>query len=226
MAPHLQGWPLRFHPLAFLEDGGEVVVGRSDIDSVRRLPARRGGAGPRAGGRTSARRTRRTGTPTPSASASTCRASWRRCTNCGSSAPRTSPRSPRPRRCAGRRLGRALFSAPAWVALRRRAVRRRRGVRARPRMLPRVEQRVLHRLARHRRGGGLRRAARADPRARGVPRAGRSPPRHPQPPPDLAAPVLRRLRDRTSTGSRSSSAGSATCRSWPGWWRTRWPWPG
>jgi len=39
MAPHLQGWPLRFHPLAFLEDGGEVVVGRSDIDSYGVFPA-------------------------------------------------------------------------------------------------------------------------------------------------------------------------------------------
>ena len=39
MAPHLQGRPLRFHPLAFLEDGGEVVVGRSDIDSYGVFPA-------------------------------------------------------------------------------------------------------------------------------------------------------------------------------------------
>ena len=54
MAPHLQGRPLRFHPLAFLEDGGEVVVGRSDIDSYGVFPSRRGGAGPRAGGRTPA----------------------------------------------------------------------------------------------------------------------------------------------------------------------------
>ena len=38
MAPHLQGRPLRFHPLAFLEDGGEVVVGRSDIDSYGVFP--------------------------------------------------------------------------------------------------------------------------------------------------------------------------------------------
>jgi hypothetical protein len=30
---------LRFHPLAFLEDGGEVVVGRSDIDSYGVFPA-------------------------------------------------------------------------------------------------------------------------------------------------------------------------------------------
>ncbi len=39
MAPHLQGRPLRFHPLAFLEDGGEVVVGRSDIDSYGVFPS-------------------------------------------------------------------------------------------------------------------------------------------------------------------------------------------
>ena len=39
MAPHLQDGPLRFHPLAFLEDGGEVVVGRSDIDSYGVFPA-------------------------------------------------------------------------------------------------------------------------------------------------------------------------------------------
>jgi hypothetical protein len=38
MAPHLQDGPLRFHPLAFLEDGGEVVVGRSDIDSYGVFP--------------------------------------------------------------------------------------------------------------------------------------------------------------------------------------------
>ena len=38
MAPHLQARPLRFHPLAFLEDGGEVVVGRSDIDSYGVFP--------------------------------------------------------------------------------------------------------------------------------------------------------------------------------------------
>lgn len=38
MAPLLQGRPLRFHPLAFLEDGGEVVVGRSDIDSYGVFP--------------------------------------------------------------------------------------------------------------------------------------------------------------------------------------------
>ncbi len=38
MAPHLQEGPLRFHPLAVLEDGGEVVVGRSDIDSYGVFP--------------------------------------------------------------------------------------------------------------------------------------------------------------------------------------------
>jgi len=38
MPPHLQGRPLRFHPLAYLEDGGEVVVGRSDIDSYGVFP--------------------------------------------------------------------------------------------------------------------------------------------------------------------------------------------
>lgn len=38
MAPDLHGPPLRFHPLAFLEDGGEVVVGRSDIDSYGVFP--------------------------------------------------------------------------------------------------------------------------------------------------------------------------------------------
>jgi hypothetical protein len=39
MAPDFQGRPLRLHPLAFLEDGGEVVVGRSDIDSYGVFPA-------------------------------------------------------------------------------------------------------------------------------------------------------------------------------------------
>lgn len=38
MPAHLQGRPLRFHPLSFLEDGGEVVVGRSDIDSYGAFP--------------------------------------------------------------------------------------------------------------------------------------------------------------------------------------------
>jgi hypothetical protein len=112
MAPDLQGRPLRFHPLAFLEDGGEVVVGRSDIDSYGVFPTD-GAALVRelAGGR-------------PPADA----ADWYAETfgehvdmqdflatlhelqlvRTGDEPTATAP-------VRGRRLGRALFSAPAWV---------------------------------------------------------------------------------------------------------------
>ncbi len=112
MAPHLQEGPLRFHPLAFLEDGGEVVVGRSDIDSYGVFPTD-GAALVRelAGGR-------------PPADA----ADWYAETfgehvdmqdflatlhelqlvRTGDEPTATAP-------VRGRRLGRALFSAPAWV---------------------------------------------------------------------------------------------------------------
>ena len=208
MAPHLQDGPLRFHPLAFLEDGGEVVVGRSDIDSYGVFPVD-GAALVRelAAGRA------------PGDAADWYADTYGERIDMADfvatlhelqlvrSEQRARGRDDRPRSRAAARP-RAVLRAGLGPVRRRCSPPPCSCACSTARWLPRTGNVFFTGSLVHRGRRGVRGAARADPVARGVPRAGRPPARHPQPHPDLAAPVLRRDRDepRRARGRRAPAA--------------------
>ena len=93
------------------------------------------------------------------------------------------------------RLGRALFSTPAWALYGALLAAALFGHAARRAAVPAHGQRLLHGLAGRRRGERVRRPDAAHRAARGVPRAGRPAARRRQPGEDLPPPLLHRSRD-------------------------------